>query len=229
MNWYSVDWEKAIFFVLGVVATLATFEVTERRKARIAHRELRQALTAELEHVEVTLSGIIGKLAYLATTPTEIAAVAEEIRWFVKTGRLRLIETGVLAGPSEIPSSAFLQLDDAQMISNFAALPTKATGGTRLIVPVIDAVLAGRTVGFKSREIQALSVVKWQAYVLEQQAVSTEKFFDMTFTITDPQNHGIVVENHRLQLQAYAARVAILLRCVRSALFALGVRPSPRP
>ena len=57
----------------------------------MAHRELRQALVAELEHVEVLLSSVVGKLANLATTPAEIARVAKEIRWFVKVGRLRLI------------------------------------------------------------------------------------------------------------------------------------------
>ncbi len=33
----------------------------------MAHRELRQALVAELEHVEVLLSSVVGKLANLAT------------------------------------------------------------------------------------------------------------------------------------------------------------------
>jgi hypothetical protein len=67
----GIDWEKIIGPVIGFLAGWALFELTERRKVRMAQRALRAALVAELRHTEVLLSTIVGKYCYLAKNPSE--------------------------------------------------------------------------------------------------------------------------------------------------------------
>lgn len=212
--------------VLGFITAWVLFELTEWRRRRLDRRELRRALVAELKNVEVLLSTIVGKYAYLATTPEDVSRTASTIRWFLKTGRQRASDTGVSV--ADLPISAltnFENLTDDQIVQAFALVGKRETVGTKLILPVVDAVFAGRIPGFKHQEIQKLSTVKWQAHLLEQDADWTREFLRITFTVTDPRNHEIAEENHDRRLRSYAARAWTLLGCVRSALTELERRP----
>jgi hypothetical protein len=87
---------------------------------------------------------------------------------------------------------------------------------------VIDSALAGHTAGFTAAEIQALSTVRWQAYLLEQDADWMAEFLRLPFTVADAGNHAIVSENLDGKVRSYARRAGVLLQCVRTALTALG-------
>jgi len=201
------------------------FELTERRKVRLAQRALREALIAELQHAEVLLSSIVGKYAFLAETPQEIADTAREIRWFVDTGRRRAQMVGLAIGvEAEGVPERFAALSDDEIVTTFARLQSRETVGTKLILPVVDAALAGRTAGFTSDEIQTLSTVRWQLHLLEQDADWTAEFLRLTFTVAGEENHEIVVENSNRRRRAYAHRAGTLIRCVRTALAMFGVQ-----
>lgn len=205
---------------LGFLAGWGLFELTERRKVRMAERTLRVALVAELQHTELLLSSILGRYAYLAQSPAEIQRAASEIRRFLAVGRERRQAIGF--GELPEPPAGFDSLSDEQVVTGFGGRPQSARMGTKVIFPVIDSVLAGRTSGFTSAQIQALSSVRSQAVLLEQNAGWMAEFLHLTFTVTDEGNHEIVTANFDTQTRGYAQRANILLRCVRTALGALG-------
>ncbi len=94
--------------------------------------------------------------------------------------------------------------------------------GPKLILPVIDSALAGHTSGFMSVEIQALSSVRWQAFLLAEDADWMAEFLRLTFTVTDAENHDIVTNNFAMRTRGYARRVHVMVGCVRTALKLLG-------
>ena len=202
-------------FLVGLISGWLLFELTERRRVRLAQRELRRALEAELENAEVLVSSIVGKYARLCQTEADVSFVANEIRWFQAVGRHRMQDTGIL---SDLPplSQALDSLSDNQLVQLFSSI--KETIGTKIIMPVVENALAGHTSGFNARQIQALGMVRWQAYLLEQEAESMKEFFRLTFTVTDQANHQIVVENHNQRTEAYARRARTLLGTIRAAL-----------
>ena len=220
-------WQRALTVFgpfLGFFFGWALFELTERRKVRIARAAVRQALIAELEHIEVLLSSNVGKYAHVATTPADVGSVAKEIRWFMGVGRARAQSFGVLE--NDLPEQVVRRLptySDEQLIGALKLLGRKETVGTTFPLPVIDSVLAGRTSGFTGDQIQALSAVRWQAHLLEQDAKWMAEFLRLTLTLTDPTNYDIAVKNHEQRTRSYALRVSVTLRCVRTALAALGV------
>lgn len=219
-------WQKFLPFLspfLGFLSGWGLFELTERRKVRLAQRALREALVAELQIVEVLLSTIVGKYAYVVKNADEAKNVAHEIRWFVKVGKKRVQGLGLaLAEAPEGASDRFDALPDDQVVAVFAEMMPKETVGVKLILPVVEAALAGRTSGFSATEIQALSTVRWQVYLLEQDAEWMAEFLRLTFTVTDAENHAVVSKNHEQRTQSYARRAAVVLRCVRTALATLG-------
>lgn len=205
------------------------FEITERRKVRMAQRELRHALVAELQHAELLLSTVVGKYAFTATTPQEIKACADEIRWFRRVGQTRAAQVGISSplGTDDTLKS-FDAMSDEELVALMVSITPKETLGTKLLFPVVDAVLAGKTAGFTGNQIQSLSTVRWQAHLLEQDADWMKEFFGLTFT-TEGDNHDIVIENLDNRVRAYAFRAGVLLGCVRMALSNLQARTPRRP
>ena len=201
---------------LGFLTGWGLFELTERRKVRLAEGALRAALIAELEHAEVLLASIVGRYAYLATSLAEIQQVASEIRWFLAVGRLRAQAIG-LSEVSE-PPAGFDSLSDEQLVAGFTHLTQSDRMGPKLILPVIDSALAGHTSGFTSVEIQALSSVRWQAFLLAEDADWMAEFLRLTFTVTDAENHDIVTNNFAMRTRGYARRAHVMVGCVRTAL-----------
>jgi hypothetical protein len=55
---------------LGFLTGWGLFELTERRKVRLAERTLREALIAELQHAELLLSATVGRYAYPGQEPS---------------------------------------------------------------------------------------------------------------------------------------------------------------
>lgn len=201
--------------LVGFISAWFLFEVTERRRAQRSQRELRLALVAELENAEVVASTIVSKYARFSQSKEEVAIVAREIRWFKKVGRQRMEAVGLMADLPAVPSE-FESLSDAQLVALYSSI--KETIGTKIIVPVLDRALAGQTSGFRAIQIQALSMVRWQIYLLEQDAEFMHELFRLTFTVTDEDNHKTVVENHDQRSVAYARRAQTLLRAMRTAL-----------
>lgn len=201
--------------LVGFISAWLLFEVTERRRARASQRELRGALVADLENAEALTSSIVFKYAWICQSKEDVAAVAREIRWFLDAGRERMQDVGIVADRPPI-SSEFKSLSDDQLVAVFSS--TKETVGTKIIIPVLERALAGQTLGFHGNQIQVLSMVRWQMYLLEQDAESMKEMFRLTFTVTDESNHKIVLENHNQRSMAYAYRAQTLLRAIRTAL-----------
>src|SRR5262245_38908451 len=147
--------------VVGFISAWLLFEFTERRKVRMAHDALRQALIAELEHAEVLLASNTGKYAHCVSTPEEVKRVAAEIRWFVNIGADRLKEAGVgrLPGGAE-RSERLAALSDEDLVRHFVQAGRRETVGSALPLPVLDSVLAGRTPGFSGSELLPLTSVR---------------------------------------------------------------------
>lgn len=201
--------------LVGFISGWLLFEVTERRRARLSQRELRRALVAELENAEVLASTCVCKYARFCQSKKDVAFVAREIRWFHEVGRQRMEAVGILADLPDV-SSELKSLSDDQLVALFSS--TKETVGTKLIMPVLDRALAGQTFGFRANQIQALSMVRWQIYLLAQDAESMHEMLRLSFTVTDEKNHEIVLENHVQRSVAYAHRAQTLLRAMRTAL-----------
>lgn len=210
----SLKWEN-VSVLVGFITAWLLFELTAWRKIRLAQRELRRALLAELEIAEVLVSVIIGKYARLCKSEEDVAFVAGEIRWYKDVGRQRFEGLGILSdlppGPPEIRS-----LSDNQLVSFFSSI--KETIGGKIIMPIVEHALAGQTLGFRASQIRALSMVRWQTYLLEQEADSMKEMFQLTFTVTDEQNHKTVIANHVNRTESYAHRARTLLRAIRAAL-----------
>jgi hypothetical protein len=178
-------------------------------------------LVAELQHTEVLLSTIVTKYAFLAGTAAEKARVASEWRWFATIGVVRSRGAGL--GLTEAPEGMdrVLELADDHLVAVLAARTPEETVGGTIILPVLDATLAGRTSGFTAAEIQALSLVRWQSHLLEQDAHWTAEFLRLSLTVKEG-NYDIVIRNHKNRRHAYAHRAGVLLDCARAALTALG-------
>ncbi len=222
----AADWQK-VFTTLGPFIGFflgwGLFEVTERRKVRLAQRELRHALVAELQHAELLLSTIVAKYAFTAKTPQEIKACADEIRWFRQVGESRATQIGISSPVGTSTTLAkFDALTDEKLVAMMVSITPQEKLGRRLILPVIDAVLAGRTAGFTGNQIQSLSTVRWQAYLLEQDADWMDEFLRLTFSVEDEENHATVVTNLDNRAHAYAFRAGVLQQCIRVSLKAFG-------
>ena len=201
--------------LVAFISALLLFEVTERRRARLSQRELQRALVADLENAEALASSIVFKYAWICQSKEDFAVVAREIRWFLGVGRERMQDVGIVA--DRPPNSSELRsLSDDQLVAVFSS--TKETVGTKIIMPVLERALAGQTLGFRANQIQVLSMVRWQMYLLEQDAESMHEMFRLSFTVTDEKNYKIVLENHVQRSVAYAHRAQTLLRAMRRAL-----------
>ena len=201
--------------LVGLISGWALFELTERMRARRAHKELSQALVAELEHAEVVVSILVGKYARFYKHPEDVSFFADEVRWFKNIGRHRMVQHGVLSG--SLPESAdFDSLSDDQLVTLYSS--SRETVGTKMIMPVVDRALSGQTLRFSISQIQSHSVVRWQYHLLNQTADSTREMLLLTFSVTDENNHATVVQNHESLTGTYAMRVTVLLRVIRSAL-----------
>ena len=210
----SLKWEN-VSLLVGFITAWLLFELTAWRKIRLAQRELRRALMAEIEIAEVLVSVIIGKYARLCKDEEDVAFVASEIRWYTDVGRQRFEGLGILSDlPPGLPE--IRSLSDNQLISLFSSI--KETIGGKIIMPIVEHALAGQTLGFRASQIRALSMVRWQTYLLEQEAESMKELYRLTFTVTDEQNHETVVANHVNRTESYAHRARTLLRAIRAAL-----------
>ena len=210
----SLKWGD-VSLLVGFITAWLLFELTERRRIRLAQRELRRALLAELENAEVLVSSIVGKYARLCKSKEDVALVASEIRWHLDAGRQRFADLGIISDLRPIPPE-FRSLSDDQLIKLLSSI--KETIGTTIIMPVVERALAGQTLGFRAIQIQAISMVRWQTHLLEQDVESMKEMLRLTFTVTDEQNHKTVVENHHGRTESYARRAQTLLRAIRAAL-----------
>jgi hypothetical protein len=206
---------EAISLLAGFAIAWLLFEVTEWRRVGFARRELRRALLAEMETAEVLVSTIIGKYARLCHDAADVAYVASEIRWFQTVGRQRMQDVGIVSDLPAIPTG-YAGLSDDHLIKLYSS--TTETIGTKIILPVVERALAGQTLGLGVDELRALGMVRWQAYLLGQDADSMKEMFALSFAVIKEEQHKIVVANHDGRTSAYAHRARTLLRAIRAAL-----------
>ena len=148
--------------LIGFVSGWGLSELTEWRRHRRDQRELRRALVAELENGEVLASVTLGKYARcFRSNAADVALVAKEIRWFVTVGRNRMDAAGILSDLPPTPT-AFEVLTDQQLVDLFSQI--SETIGVKLIFPIVENALAGKTSGFNEKEIAALGMVSWHAH-----------------------------------------------------------------
>jgi hypothetical protein len=168
---------------------------------------------------------------YLAAEIDSVADFASAVRWFAVEGFARGPAIGVDPPPAAPDGFAdIVGLSDDQLVALFVAKGRVETVGGKIIVPIVDAVLGGRTAGFTPDQLRILGGLKWQVYMLTQESESMKKFYDMTFTTTNDADHRIVLHNLHNRPKAYARRSLILLRTVRAALLTLGASPGfPAP
>jgi hypothetical protein len=172
--------------LLGFASAWGMFELTERRKARRAQQEIRRALRAELENAEVLVSVFVAKHARYCSNEADVAFAANEIRWFYGVGRERMVQLDVLPGAVPEPEN-IIALSDDQIVELYSG--TQETIGTKIVLPVLEGAVSGKLSGLKSEEISALSMVRLQAYLLNQAVDLMKDAFQLTFTITDLDNH----------------------------------------
>jgi hypothetical protein len=209
--------------ILAFLAAWGLFEVTERRRVRLAERALRTALVAELEHAEAVLASIVTRFPHFADTPAAIHRVAKEWRWCLAAGQRRMEALGESPLPEFPPG--FEEVTDQQLVAVLAARVDKegARLGPKVILPVVDSALAGRTSGFTSLEIQALSSVRWHEHGLAESSRLAEEFLRLTFTLAaDTKQHANATQNMRMRTKDYAQRAWSMLNAARSALQVLG-------
>jgi hypothetical protein len=88
-----------------------------------------------------------------------------------------------------------------------------------LPLSVVNAVIgAPISAKLKPNEISSLIQVKWQAYMLANEARLVNEFIRLTFTVSDDDNHRTIVANHQAGIRMYGRRAAYLLDQVRAAL-----------
>jgi len=201
--------------LLGFLSAWLLFVVTERRRAARSQHELRRALVAELENGEVLANNFVCKYARLFKSEQDIAFCANEIRWSQGVGRKRMEILGIVAARQDA-SPQLASLSDRQLVTLFSDI--NETVGTKLYLPILDRALGAQTFGFSAEQIQVLSMVRWQIFLLAQEADSMQELLRLSFTITDENNHQIVIKNHDQRSLAYARRAQTVLRAIRRAI-----------
>jgi hypothetical protein len=201
--------------LIGFVSGWGLFELTDWRRRTSEQRELRSALVAELQNAEVLASYTVVKYARYFQGKAKVALVAHEIRWFQTVGRSQMEAAGVVSNLPQTPP-AFETLGDEQLVDLFSQIDE--TIGSKLIFPIVESVLAGKTSGLNAQQIAALSMVHWHAHLLSQNADAMREFLHMSYTVTDETNHPRVIKNHEKQCASYALRAEVLLGVIRRAL-----------
>lgn len=83
---------------------------------------------------------------------------------------------------------------------------------------VVDAVLSSPVAGLSPESLLQLTRLKWQAYLLAHQARGMEEYMRLSFTVTDPNLHTTVLQNHEGAKEWYAKRASFMLEAIRQAL-----------
>ena len=137
-----------------------------------------------------------------------LRAVAE-LRWFHTEGRIR----GILQDLPEGFSEELLAKKDEDIIKALKAIPPTGTNlaGTDIPLPILDGILSAQVSFLSTDEIKSLSDLRWQANLLASEARSMELWLGMTFTVTDSDNHEIVVQNRRRCERGYRVRLGYTL------------------
>ena len=76
-------------FLIGVLTAWLTFELTERRRRRMARKAFRSGLLEELRYAEVLLCVNALKFAETVQAERDVARMAKEARWYLTVGRAR--------------------------------------------------------------------------------------------------------------------------------------------
>jgi hypothetical protein len=210
--------------ILGPIAGFLTawliFELTERRRSRMARNAIRTAVVGELRHVELLLANMVVGYAW-GPTGTGVDRAVREVRWLFAPERKRIEGVGFFEATREGESQfhQLRELPDPQ-IAQFLRMHPSTEGRRPLEVhlPVIDAVFRQPQTGFTERQIQLIGSVRWQLQLLNDGAQWAHRFFEMSFTVTDPENHRRVEANHQSCRDEHRHRAGLALDEVRSAI-----------
>lgn len=210
----------------GFLTAWLTFELTERRKARLAREAMRTAVVGELHHAELLLANIVLGYAF-GPTGTGVDRAVKELRWLIAPERGRIEGVGFFEATGEVESmlQQFRGLSDPQMAALLRTRPsTAARRPLEVHVPVLEAVLRQPQAGFADRQVHLLGSVRWQLQLLNDGAEWTHRFFEMTFTVADPANHRAVVANRDSWRDEHRHRAGLALDEIRNAISVLETR-----
>ena len=205
---------KYVGVIVGLISGWALFELTDWRRRSIQRKAIRQALIVELKASEWTLMVEIVQLSF--GSQNAISAV-NEFRNVLRKDPKQFLET---SGSVEKLQS----LDDREIADFLKRIPGKsASTASDRPFPILNAVLASPASGFSTDEMSRLIDLRWQLEILTDKAHWLNKNFELTFTVTDSEQHEIVTANHSKLRVEREKRLVYVLECVRLALKTLEV------
>jgi hypothetical protein len=200
-------WATLVGFALG----LGSSEYVEWRRRRIAGREIRKSLIAELKSLEPLLGSTFVRLHF--GTDVSKRVVEEFRRWFGGRDLLGSLPE-VPPGLQSVPTKS-----DEEVALLIKRIPshTEASANDPPPTPVLGAAPQSGPRSFDLPEMAKLEFLNWQFCLLKHAANQVNKFFDMTFTSTEA-NYQIVTENHQRAKITYCKRIEYVLDALREAM-----------
>jgi len=200
------DWGGPI---VGFLSAWVLFELTEFRRRRIQKRTYRKALVAELDNLEIFLSTLLIRFSYGVGEPDQAVA---ELRWYLKEGRARWKFSSL---PEEFSENLANKTDEELKNLLKRMKPVAQRQPVDVELPILDSILSAQASGFSIQEVELLSDLRWQIALLAREARMMDEFLMLTFTVTDPTNHEIVVQNRQRAEEGYRTRVGYTLKHLR--------------
>jgi hypothetical protein len=206
--------------LVGFLSSWGLLEVGEARK-RAVHRRIATTLViAELRHIEVVLNSIICTFSVeMKDTPRFV----REFRWTSNHVTTIARGGGVPPLPEHLSKAQRVEhLTDEQIAALMTVrAPSSPQRCLEIPTPIIHGVLKSAAVDFDAGKLEALATVGWHCELLRVEAQRVNDLGPMTFSVADPTNHEIVVENIARGRHSYYQRVTITLDVVRMAITAL--------
>jgi hypothetical protein len=205
--------------VIGLLSGWGLFEITEARKRRVQAENIRRMIVVELRGAEVVLNTLVCKLSAALNDDTRFVA---EMRWSAHRIARQAPTVGVSVPEemSEEMAKKFAALSDAQVLLMKGSVATSQRC-IAVPTPVTRSVLTSPGVQLDSRELEMLAAIEWQAGLLAAVAEQVNSLYPLTFTVSDPTNHGIVVDNIDTTRKTYYYRATVMLDVIRRASEAL--------
>lgn len=208
--------QNLIGILTGFVSGWGLFELTELRRRRIAQRNLRRLVRAELQQTELTMSNLV---CLFGAEFRDTERFIQEMRWAAQ----HLPQMARFSG-APLPDDVLMSISkrtgdrsDEELRAFLGCMPGTRQTCIEIPLPVIRSTLATPTTsGFGDEELERLSALVLQFDLLTLEAKRVHDLFPLTFTVSDPENHAIVTENLRQSRQSYYRRLVVALDTVRA-------------
>ncbi len=179
----------------------------------MARDAMRKAVVGELRNAELLLANIVVGYAW-GPTGVGVDRAIKETRWLIAPEQARVEGVGFFEATGEMESrlEGFRDRSDQEIAMLMRMAPSTAKRRPLEVhLPVLEAMLRQPQAGFTDRQIQLLASVRWQLQLLNDGAQWTHRFFRMTFTVKNPDNHQAVVANHESCRQEHRHRAGLAL------------------